>query len=59
MNDLRKGRWSELAVVISEPGSRRFQGAVLLAKGLRRSLPDHPLNLISGCQSHIKRWLEI
>ena len=56
MNDLRKGRWSELAGVISESGSRRFQGAVLLAKGLRRCLPDHPLNLISDRQSHIKRW---
>jgi len=55
MSDLRKGRWLELADVISEPGSRRFPGAVLLAKGLHRWLPDHPLNLINDWQSLIKR----
>ncbi len=55
MNDLRTGGRSGLADLINEPGSRRFPGAVLLAKGLRRCPPDHPLNLISDWPSLKKR----
>ncbi len=51
MNDLRTGGRSQLADLINEPGSRRFHGADLLAKGLPHRLPDHPLNLISDRQS--------
>jgi len=59
MNGLRRGRCSDRAAVINEPGSFRFQGAVLPAKDLRRSSQDHPLNLINDWQSLIKRCSDL
>jgi hypothetical protein len=55
MNHLRKGRRSDPATVISEPGSVRFPESSLLARDLQRPSQDTPKKVMSDCQSHIKR----
>jgi hypothetical protein len=47
MNDLRKGRWSDLADVFNEPENCCLNGTALLAKDLNVSVKDNPREVIN------------